>query len=565
VVGTSSTSLSLNSFLGSKTSSTSLVSKFRLDGLHPSIGLTSFNEAKFGGGLLLSSDGTQVNSQRFDLGGIPICNYAIKVIREQSGKQLVVGTMPRISQAFAVNELDWPDIARASEVAIQELAEAKQLDLNAGTITKAERCYFNLLTGLEPAWDFVASFGPYQYAVQASQFKVLQATPRHLDVAGVVQAYRPNISFGTLQNVTLEVDTSNTLTNSFFTTAVPSSAQRQSSASKLFNYVGPSVASSEASAFAYANIHYDFVAANGYVWEGPKPLTVNVHASINNTINNALYTPFNGSSGPHIYVGEGDGVVLKNLAFDEDVVSHELGHHVIFKSIQDISGESLVLHEGLADFMTFARTGDACLGESICPQSTTMSSCVITNKRCLRTADNSLKYRDATYESYSSRPHQQGMLISGFLWDLRKNSVIPSATLTKYVMDAIMLLPVDADIKNFMAALYYVDTKNASTYSAGLDQAAQARGLDAKTLEIDLAQLEGEINNSAVDGDENNEKKKDKMKTIFGCGTLGSSEQDTNSQPLWVLLALLALPIFFVGAQRNLSALQTVKAKKSKN
>ena len=71
----------------------------------------------------------------------------------------------------------------------------------------------------------------------------------------------------------------------------------------------------------------------------------------------------------------GRGVqVFNNMGLDIDVVAHEVGHFIVWQGIQfsvprmDESQKihTAAIHEGLADFFTFASTGDACLAESIC-------------------------------------------------------------------------------------------------------------------------------------------------------------------------------------------------------
>ena len=99
-------------------------------------------------------------------------------------------------------------------------------------------------------------------------------------------------------------------------------------------------------------------------------------------------------------------------------------------SITRISGESLVLHEGLSDFFTFARTGNACLGESICPA--TSDFCYVPNQ-CLRTGDNDLALGDAIS---SPEPHMKSQFISG-LWDLIKKDKAPANVWAALVLKAV--------------------------------------------------------------------------------------------------------------------------------
>ena len=143
--------------------------------------------------------------------------------------------------------------------------------------------------------------------------------------------------------------------------------------------------------------------------------------------------------------------VLDNLPKDTDVISHEYGHHVIYKSLKSTRGESLILHEGLADFFVFARTGDGCLGESICPS----GSQICEVDQCLRTADNSLVYGEGLYPHKPA--HQKGQLISGYLWDLAQSNDVPLEDLERMVLRAIDLLVSDSGIEHFMLALYNAD------------------------------------------------------------------------------------------------------------
>lgn len=288
---------------------------------------------------------------------------------------------------------------------------------------------------------------------------------------------------GTLKDFSINVAGDGTMTNEHFTTADYKNAPRAYSPTNSFVYNGASNPHfAEASTFAYVNQQYDFLKSMHFTWSGTTPMNIVTHATIGSTINNALYTPSDGTSSPTIKVGDGDGVALQNLPYDADVVSHEFSHHVIYQSITKIAGEALILHEGLADFLTMARTSDGCLGESICPASS--NACQI-QSQCLRTANNSLVFFDDTYQSYHS-PHLRGQLVSGLLWDLRKNGTIPSDTLTQYVLESIVHLPSNAGFRSLIAALLYVDQNHNKTYQSAIVNAATARGLSPESFGIDI-------------------------------------------------------------------------------
>lgn len=65
--------------------------------------------------------------------------------------------------------------------------------------------------------------------------------------------------------------------------------------------------------------------------------------------------------------GSGGDRGLSNLRTDYDVVAHELAHHVITRKLAVSEGEQKEIHEGLADYLVYASTGDTCLGESVRP------------------------------------------------------------------------------------------------------------------------------------------------------------------------------------------------------
>lgn len=486
---------------------------------------------------------------RYHFAGYPVCGVSIRSIEHPSGEVVVVGSIPQIERGMTPQESDWPDLNDTARKVIQSISETQGLSASTARVNQVERCLFNEQGQLEPAWDFVISMDEYQFSAQSNDHRVFAAAPRYFDaVNATVQAYSPNIEFGTLTNFTISTNGDQTLSNPFFVTEVASGSPRVTSSTHTFLYNGATTASSEASAFAYANQHLDFVTSKGYVWQGPKPMAVKVYASIRGNSNNALYTPASGTSAPNIQVGEGDGVLLKNLAFDSDVVSHELGHHVIYQSVTVIAGESLVIHEGLADFITFARTGDDCLGESICPEGTQMRSCQLTSNRCLRSANNTLVYNDATYASFASQPHLQGQLISGWLWDIRKAATIPADTLTSLVLQALTYLPSDASISNLVAAVLYADSVNGATYQSAIIAAANARGLDVATLKIDLANLQSSLKSQAPPA-----KEPESKKNFLGCAAIAGQHgqedsRSSNSGMLWLMVALLPILVVQVRA-----------------
>ncbi len=123
-------------------------------------------------------------------------------------------------------------------------------------------------------------------------------------------------------------------------------------------------------------------------------------------MNNAYYDPLDTS----IHIGDGDGQILQNLSRDIDVIAHETSHHIIYNygGLHSLKGESGAIHEGTADYFTYALTGDPYLAEG----APVMGD-------YLRTAENQLTYP----MNFEYDIHTRGNLWSSTLWQLR-NSVV---------------------------------------------------------------------------------------------------------------------------------------------
>lgn len=109
-----------------------------------------------------------------------------------------------------------------------------------------------------------------------------------------------------------------------------------------------------------------------------QPLTAYVRAVTatadgGTTLDNAQYLPGGrtGVGSPEIIIGtgweqnQGPQRPLIYLGRDSDVSMHEFGHHILFRTLKETSGQSGAMHEGFSDYFTYAQTGNSYLGESI--------------------------------------------------------------------------------------------------------------------------------------------------------------------------------------------------------
>jgi hypothetical protein len=168
-------------------------------------------------------------------------------------------------------------------------------------------------------------------------------------------------------------------------------------------------------------------------------------ASGADTYDNAQYLPggLSGTGSPAIVIGTGTEEAtclhnLCNIGKDADVTMHEFHHHIIFRSLTSTSGETGAMHEGLADYLTYAITGNNKLAESIVHRDN--------SKKALRAGN-----LRGTISQYISQPiHVAGEFWSSVLWDVR--SALGQSSDGKYKADKIIWDAIDLSVS---AETYY--------------------------------------------------------------------------------------------------------------
>jgi hypothetical protein len=438
--------------------------------------------------------GLESRVYRFWFKGLPLCRYEVRAQRLPGDEVMIVGRMPEVDAWAGADHWNWPEQDAAWDAALSALS-AQDISTEDARLVSANRCWrVDAGSSMHPAWDLVMRSGGLPWAAISDGIDVTGLEKKFFDASATIRVYDRNPVSSGLADFTIDVDNSGKLTNDWFTTVVlgggtRAEASNNSSSTPTFNFPSTDPRFNEASAFAHANRHLDFLKSIGYTWVGPKPITVAVNAfsGANEDNNNALYEPAETTGNlPRISIGNGSNNILRNLPADSDVVSHELGHHLIYRSLTHTDGESLVLHEGLSDFFAFAASGDSCLGESICPSGS--RACVVLNK-CLRTADNTLRYEDANWNAMEAKDaqHLMGQLVSAFLWDLRAQNKVPAEDLSRLANKAIDLLGSSSDIRDFLIALVSADRAVfGSKYGNAVVAAANNRGMTNLTEDIDL-------------------------------------------------------------------------------
>ncbi|MEZ4742607.1 MAG: hypothetical protein R3B45_09195 [Bdellovibrionota bacterium] len=485
----------------------------------------------------------------FKVKNIPICGFQIKAHHLMSGNQVIMGNFPQVETDEPPPESDWPRLNESYETILDNLYR-QGLKTEKAKITKKEKCYSIIEENLVPTWQIWLTVNSIPFRAIADTYEVIDIQMLAFDVKGTATVYDTNPKNGQLKSYEIELSGDSYLTNEFFTTDT-ATIPRAKSDTNEFNYDVDDKKFQETSAFVHAALMFEYFRSLGYEWHGNKPMDLRIHAIPGSSENNAQYLPSDGTpeSHPAIAIGDGDGVILQNLSVDSDVIAHEFSHHVIFKTLTETRGESLVLHEGLADFFANSRTGDDCLGESICPAN---SDACWSKGECLRSAANEITYKGTTYNSIEA--HQKGQLISGYLRDLREKGGVPAENVTSTVFASLDLLVKNSEIKDFILSLFITEQEKFSgQYCQTMYDIAVDRGFSTLLENINCAVDYGSW--SLPTETETTPKKKSSNNgggLFSSCGAIQNSTQTTINLMLLAILLCLPLCLSILAIFKNL-------------
>lgn len=502
------------------------------------------------------------NRYGFAYQGVKLCQHEIKEHTSPSGEKTYWGSLAEVSKENLSHlQASWPAKDKVSKLAQNYLSRHFSLleaDHQIAKILQAQPCWWDQENSLTPALMIEAlTISGNLHKFYSSEQEILLWQHASFELKNAVSTVYPRSPRDQLESFQLgKVNTDDSdaclLSNNFFKVYGTSGGTIRSAQSCDFSYDTSQSAFRESSLFTNANRHIQWLESNGYNNFGSIPVKIEANCSfnsvgecVNNPVsdsqsNNALYLPVSG--GPIIRVGNGDGLDLENLAVDADVVSHEIGHHVVYASVTRIDkSEPLVIHEGLADYLTFARSEDPCLGRSICPASSRI--CAV-EQTCLRTAINDYRLDSA---NLPSAPHLRSQFISGMLWDLSAEDGIAVSDVTKMLLTAIELMVADSGYQHLVLAMMLADD---ALYSGQYCETIYNRAIDrgmASLLEdiscskaIPKLEVEEESSTpSAGEGGENSViQVKNSSKSSGGlCGQIGMKTDHA-----WSLFVLLVLP-----------------------
>jgi hypothetical protein len=409
--------------------------------------------------------------------GIRLCGDA-PVKAHAIGEQLLVDRSRDADALMKLSRVD-PSRWQWQPAAALVAAAAKTLGSDeAASLVDAKRCFVVRDGAAAPAWDARAWIDGAPYRILGNGDVVHDVEREGFHASGSARVYDTGPKDGQLVDVAFTdlAEGTERLQTNRFSIVNDDDSDAAVSATRAYAFDPNDSRFVETSLFAHAEQMAAFYLENGGLINHCLPIVLHAHAMVKDqrgvlTPNNAQYVPaiYNENGLPRIDVGDGDGKDLDNLGKDFDVVAHELGHHVIYRKLTSQKDESAVIHEGLADALVFARTGNACLGESICPPG---GGCWLDGE-CLRTADNELKLTDEDLPPY---PHLRSQFLSGMLWDLGKS--IGHDVVAKTILGSIDYLQAKSGYTDLIKGLMAADKQlHAGANACAIYDAALARGL----------------------------------------------------------------------------------------
>ena len=442
----------------------------------------------------------QTYQYSFKKDGLPICEHQIKAHIFSGAAPTITGTIPLVKTAYDYFPtsawLPVSEIMALTRNSSELVSQPELIKLN-----DASRCLYSFEGRLVPAWKILFSYMGLNYAIFRDSNEIYKFENRFFQVDGTTQSYQVNpVDSSGLVTESFELIGDTFLTSEKLTTK-PNGVDRISSDQHNFILDPDHENFPEVNVFSQVARMIAWFEDKSFQWKEGQQLTLKIHESIMTDSgpnpNNALYLPaeYNAPDVPSITLGDGDGTHLTNLALDADVSGHELGHHVIFQSVkstqqveeedgsEDLTDHSGAIHEGLADFFMFAKSGNSCLGESICPGNGAICS---QQGQCLRNADNDLTYGSAEYWSIGNKLyHLKGQLVSGLLWDIRNDSKVSPSEFDGLVVKAIDFLDPRSTYSNLLLALVISDHQfYQGKYVCSIVEKAKARGFEEQINEI---------------------------------------------------------------------------------
>ena len=333
----------------------------------------------------IAKTGRQQIIYTFHIDDYRIDSHEIKANKLADGSVFITGSAPMLDydqEGFEDTKL--PSVSEFDALVVEELEKTGFLfDSAQVQIVSQEKCAtirdMNLKKGLCGSVRYLSN----EYYARVDEDGLASFEKSSFNVTATLKDVYVENSLGAKTDHKVNVQ-GTTLENGWFK-VLPQVGAKIQSQNDQFVYAGDD--SSEAQqmhAFSFANRMFDWYDSLGFKGAG-RQITIYTGYTFEGGMgtDNAAYFPAQWA----IAIGKGSGGNgFKKLGLDIDVVAHEVGHFIVFQGINQITDldeatndHTAAIHEGLADYFTYASTGDACLADSVCQGST---FCQFSN--CLR-------------------------------------------------------------------------------------------------------------------------------------------------------------------------------------
>lgn len=377
------------------------------------------------------SSGREFLTYMFYVDDMAVDHFTLKANRQKDGTLFFTGEVPNLigDQSFyALSKVPSSEKIDSETRNFLELIDPT-LNLNGLEISHSKDCVTvhdgRLLKA--KCYQARADARAYDFTISEEGITQFHAASFHA-IATLKNIIFENINSETRDHVVKVNEPVRFLENERFV-ILPGDGSKVEAVDGEFSYTGfDSTEARQIHAFSFANRMFDWYDSLGFTGAG-RQITIRTGQAVKTpdgteTQDNAAFYP----SEWMIAIGKGSGEALQNLGVDIDVVAHEVGHFIVYQGINKINPKvdetagdhSAAIHEGLADYFTYASTGDACLGDTVCPSNSPFCWHVkLGQNRCLRIGLNiGFVYGDNTYNSLPSA-HLKGQLVAATLMRAR--------------------------------------------------------------------------------------------------------------------------------------------------
>ena len=377
-----------------------------------------------------------------------ICDQRLRLHFDDMGMMTAIGEINNKIKTLPSYTWGNLDLSTISQSKIIQALEAEKIKLvSANNCLKLEADKLLPITTMELFVDGL------KYEVEVHNDNVLSLKKGHFSIAdqnnysedGIATIFDDNRGEETTNVILSGLQSDTTfLCGEKIITSKTNSEEMASSPNREYSFPIESLAFRDTSAYANSTLTLEWFSSLG--WNNWTEDQINI---VLDQSRGPSYVQASDTTLPTVYLPSSSGNLV-NLQVDKDVITHELAHHYLYEFWTETSGETLILHEAIADFFASAKSGNSCVAERICSSSDGESNNLCINTQCLRDIKNDIKFNDNEYNYLP--PHQKSQVVSGMLWEAHETGGVGLRKLARLVHRSLPLTPNDASITDFVNA-----------------------------------------------------------------------------------------------------------------